>query len=134
MRFLTSFTVLVCLILTTIGRAEAVTYGPITMSVPVSVSAPSVPGTYRIGVTCSSPKTATFSGIAQTTTVNISVASGRVTYGPAPVLNPVFGGLQSGATVTCTLAVTPPSPVTTQQYLSSLTYDASKMTTKIVLP
>jgi len=83
-RFLTSFTVLVYLILTTIGRAEAVTYGPITMSVPVSVSAPlSVPGTYRIGVTCSSPKTATFSGIAQTTTVQVSVASGRFTYGPA---------------------------------------------------
>jgi hypothetical protein len=134
-RFFSSFTVAMCLLLATAGSAAAVTYGPVTMNVPVSVSAPSSgAGTYTINVTCSSPKTATYSGIAQTTNTPVSVSSGKVTYGPLTVAVPVFGGLQSGATVTCVLVVVPPPPLSLQQYYGGLTYDATKLTTQFVVP
>jgi hypothetical protein len=134
MRFLLVFTVIAGSMLATIASAQAVTYGPITMSVPLSVNTAFVePGTYAFSVTCTSPKTATYSGIAQVTTVTVPAAHGPVTFGPAPVLVPLSGGLQSGATVTCTMIVNPPSE-SAQLYLGGLTYDPSKMTTKFVLP
>jgi hypothetical protein len=120
--------------LTSMAAAEAVTYGPITMRVPLTVSAPAAqPGTYAITVTCTSPKTATFSGVGQVQTVPIAVSNGHLAYGPGQVPVPLSGGLQSGATVTCTMSVVPPSGAT-QQYLDALTYDATKMTVQLVLP
>jgi hypothetical protein len=133
--FYSSFAIVAGLMLASIGTAEAVTYGPVTLSVPVSVNAPmSVAGNYVIQVLCSSPKTATFSGIADTTSQYVAVSTGRVTFGPAPISVPLSAGLQSGATVTCSMTVTPPASTSLQQYLSGLTYDSSKMTTQIVLP
>lgn len=141
MRIFSSFAVLACLVLTTVGSAEAVTYGAITISVPVSVSAPpSGAGVYTIGVTCSSPKTSTYAGIAQVVNLTLSTAAagsivnGKLTFGPAPVPVPMLAGLQSGAKVTCAMTLTPPASETPQQYLSGLTYDSSKMTTQIALP
>jgi hypothetical protein len=140
-RVFSSLAALAALMLTTVGLAEAVTYPAITISVPVSVSAP-LPagitaaqiGTFVFTVTCSSPKTSSFSGISEVTSVsNSTVANGRITFGPATVTVPMLAGLQSGATVTCQLTPVP-NPGIAGQFLGGLTYDSSKMTAKIVLP
>ena len=134
MRVLSSFAILTCMMLASVAAAEAVTYGPVTMSIPVTVSAPAPqPGTYTISFTCTSPKTATYSGIGQTQLIPVPVSTGHLAYGPATVSVPLSGGLQSGATVTCAMAPVPPSGAT-QQYLDALTYDATKMTVQFVLP
>jgi hypothetical protein len=134
-RTFSSIAVLAGLLLSTLGTAEAVTYSLVTLTVPVSVNAPmSGAGTYTVQISCSSPKTATFSGIGETVSLPISASSGRVTFGPTTTPVPLQPGLQSGATVTCTLALIPPPPVALQQYLNGLTYDSTKQKIQIVLP
>jgi hypothetical protein len=136
-RFFSSFVVSASMLLATVASAEAVTYSQTTISVPVSVSSPVSPsmyGTFTINVTCSSPKTASYSGVPMTTSTPVNVSTARLTFGPAQVGVPMAPGLQSGATVTCTLAVIPPATTTPQQFLSGVSYDSSKMTTQIVLP
>jgi len=119
------------------GRAEAVTYGPITIMVPVKVDSP-VPNTiqatgktFSITVTC---KSGSLIGYANVAVDGPELKPGQtfhLTYSGSPVKVEMPTGLQSGATITCSVNA---EGTAAQSFLIGLYVDHSKTSTQIVLP
>jgi hypothetical protein len=136
-RFFSVIALSALIALAAVGRAEAATYGPFTIMVPVTVDSP-VPNTidasksgFSITVTCKSGALSGSSNVAVNGPALKPGTSLHITYSGPPVKVQMPAGLKSGATVTCSITA---EGAPAQSFLIGLNVDNSKTSTQIVLP